>query len=136
MELQEEEAQNPFKISYYYEKDKYDREQLIQALGAGWYKINIIPSHGKFIDFIPKRASKGNAIKFLCRKWSIPLANVVAAGDSGNDIDMFRGPVKGIIVGNHSSELAEYKTTKNIYVAKQAASAGILEGLKHYKIIK
>ncbi|WP_428229490.1 HAD-IIB family hydrolase [Flavobacterium sp.] len=136
LRLQEEEAQNPYKISYYYDKEKYDRDQLIEVLGTGWYKVNIIPSHGEFIDFIPKRASKGNAIKFLCRKWAIPLSNVIAAGDSGNDIDMFRGSVKGIIVGNRSAELAEYETTKSIYVAKSAASEGILEGLKHYKIIK
>jgi len=136
MQLQEDAGQNPFKISYYYDKKLYDREQLIKALGTGWYKINIIPSHGKYIDFIPKRASKGNAIKFLCRKWSIPLRNVVAAGDSGNDIDMFRGPVKGIIVGNRSEELAQYVTNKTIFVAKESASSGILEGLKHYKIIK
>jgi len=136
IKLQEEEAQNPFKISYYYEKEHYDHEELIRVLGTGWYKVNIIPSHGEFLDFIPKRASKGNAIKFLCRKWSIPLGNVIAAGDSGNDVDMFRGPVKGIIVGNRSAELADYETTKSIYVATTAASEGILEGLKHYKIIK
>lgn len=134
--LQEEEAQNPYKISYYYDKEKYNHEQLIAVLGTGWYKVNIIPSHDKFLDFIPKRASKGNAIKFLCRKWAIPLSSVIAAGDSGNDIDMFRGSVKGIIVGNRSAELAGYETTKNIYVAKSSASSGILEGLKHYKIIK
>ncbi|UTN02669.1 HAD-IIB family hydrolase [Flavobacterium bizetiae] len=136
LRLQEEEAQNPYKISYYYDQEKYDHEQLISVLGTGWYKVNIIPSHGQFLDFIPKRASKGNAIKFLCRKWSIPLSNVIAAGDSGNDIDMFRGSIKGIIVGNRSVELANYETTKSIYVAKDAASSGILEGLKHYKIIK
>ncbi|MFH7001932.1 HAD-IIB family hydrolase [Flavobacterium bizetiae] len=136
LRLQEEEAQNPYKISYYYDQEKYDHEQLISVLGTGWYKVNIIPSHGEFLDFIPKRASKGNAIKFLCRKWSIPLSNVIAAGDSGNDIDMFRGSIKGIIVGNRSVELANYETTKSIYVAKDAASSGILEGLKHYKIIK
>jgi sucrose-phosphate synthase len=136
LRMQEEEAQNPYKISYYYEKENYDYDQLIAVLGVGWYKINIIPSHGEFIDFIPKRASKGNAIKFLCRKWSIPLSNVIAAGDSGNDIDMFRGSIKGIIVGNRSVELANYETTKSIYVAKDSASSGILEGLKHYKIIK
>ncbi|MBB4804616.1 sucrose-phosphate synthase [Flavobacterium nitrogenifigens] len=136
IKLQEEEAQNPYKISYYYEKEHYDHEELIRVLGNGWYKVNIIPSHGQFLDFIPKRASKGNAIKFLCRKWSIPLGNVIAAGDSGNDVDMFRGPVKGIIVGNRSAELADYETTKSIYVAKNSASEGILEGLKHYKVIK
>ena len=136
LKMQEEDAQNPYKISYYYEKEHYDHEELIKVLGSGWYKVNIIPSHGQFIDFIPKRASKGNAIKFLCRKWNISMANVIAAGDSGNDIDMFRGAVKGIIVGNRSEELADYKTSKNIYVAKKPASSGILEGLKHYKIIK
>jgi len=136
LRLQEEEAQNPYKISYYYDKEKYDYDKLIEVLGTGWYKVNIIPSHGQFLDFIPKRASKGNAIKFLCRKWAIPLSNVIAAGDSGNDIDMFRGSVKGIIVGNRSIELADYETTKSIYVAKDSASSGILEGLKHYKIIK
>ncbi len=136
IKLQEENAQNPYKISYYYEKEHYDHEELIRVLGTGWYKVNIIPSHGQFLDFIPKRASKGNAIKFLCRKWAIPLSNVIAAGDSGNDIDMFRGPVKGIIVGNRSAELAEYETSKSIYVAQTFASEGILEGLKHYKIIK
>ncbi|MNE29934.1 Mannosylfructose-phosphate phosphatase [compost metagenome] len=134
--LQEEEAMNPYKISYYYDKEKYDHEQLIEVLGAGWYKVNIIRSHGEFLDFIPKRASKGNAIKFLCRKWAIPLSCVVAAGDSGNDIDMFRGSIKGIIVGNRSAELADYETTKSVYVAKGSASSGILEGLRYYKIIK
>ncbi|WP_348800287.1 HAD-IIB family hydrolase [Flavobacterium adhaerens] len=134
--LQEDEAQNPYKISYYYENEHYDHNQLMQALGTGWYKINIIPSHGKYLDFIPKRASKGNAIKFLCHKWSIPMSKVIAAGDSGNDIDMFRGAIKGIIVGNRSVELADYKTTKSIYVAKKVASEGILEGLKHYNVIK
>ena len=49
---------------------------------------------------------------------------------------MFRGSIKGIIVGNRSVELAKYETTKSIYVAKDSASSGILEGLKHYKIIK
>ncbi|MDP5199864.1 HAD-IIB family hydrolase [Flavobacterium sp. DG2-3] len=136
IKLQEDEAQNPYKISYYYEEDHYNHEELIEVLGKEWYKVNIIPSHGQFLDFIPKRASKGNAIKFLCRKWAIPLGNVIAAGDSGNDVDMFRGPVKGIIVGNRSVELLAYETTKSIYVAKTAASEGILEGLKHYKIIK
>lgn len=37
---------------------------------------------------------------------------------------------------NRSIELNHYQTTKNIFVAKSPASAGILEGLKHYKVIK
>ncbi|MCP4521748.1 MAG: HAD-IIB family hydrolase [Cytophagales bacterium] len=133
---QEDFAQNPLKVSYYYDEDKYDHEQLLRVLGDIWYKVNIIPSHGKFLDFLPKRASKGNAIQYLCHKWSINMGSVVASGDSGNDIDMFRGAIKGVIVGNRSTELNDIKPSNKIYIAEGHASEGILEGLRHYKIIK
>ena len=64
MQLQEEEAQNPFKISYYYDKEKYDHEQLIKALGTGWYKVNIIPSHGDFSILFPKELQKEMLLNF------------------------------------------------------------------------
>lgn len=133
--LQPAKAQNPHKISYYYQPKDYNHQELVQVLGKDWYKINILASHEKYLDFMPKRASKGNALKFISRKWAIPLSKIIAAGDSGNDADLFRGPIRGIIVGNRSSELSHFQSSKSIYLAKAQAAAGILEGLRHYKII-
>ncbi len=136
LKLQEEEAQNEFKISFYYDPKDYNLDQIMTVLGNYWYKVNIIASHNEFIDFLPKRASKGNAIQFLCHKWSINLRDIIASGDSGNDLDMFRGPIKGIVVGNRSSELDNLEASKNLFLAKGTAAEGILEGLEYYNIIE
>ncbi len=132
MRLQEEEAQKEFKISYYYREKDYHEEELKTILSDYWHQINVIASHGSFIDILPKKASKGHALIYLCHKWNIPMDQVFAAGDSGNDLDMFRGDIKGIIVGNHSQELSELEPSQNLYIADKFAAAGISEGLQHY----
>jgi sucrose-phosphate synthase len=132
LELQEEKAQREFKVSYNYKDSQYNLEELKAALSKQWHQVNIITSHGKYLDVLPKRASKGQALIFICRKWSIPLDLVFAAGDSGNDMEMFRGMVKGIIVGNKSGELKEVVSNDNLYLSRQYAAAGITEGLTHY----
>lgn len=134
LKLQEAEAQKEFKISFYYDEKKYSHEQLITVLGPLWYRVSIIKSHGEFLDILPKRASKGNAIKFLSHKWSISLRDTFACGDSGNDVDMFRAPIRGIIVGNKSEELDDIEQSKTVFLAEKPASAGILEGLTHYGV--
>ncbi|MFT6716255.1 MAG: sucrose-phosphate synthase [Saprospiraceae bacterium] len=132
LRLQESNAQNPLKLSYYYDPEYYDEEEIKALLGNDWYHVNVVTSHLKFVDILPKRASKGNAILYLCHKWGISLNNVYACGDSGNDMDMFRDPINGIIVGNMSKELHHLKPRKKLYMADDYASAGICEGLKFY----
>jgi sucrose-phosphate synthase len=129
---QEDDAQNPWKISYYYDSAHYDEEEIKNLLGNDWYHVNVVASHGKFVDILPKRASKGNAILYLCHKWGIPLTKVYACGDSGNDTDMFRDPINGIIVGNMSDELRDLKPRKKLYLADGYAAEGIIEGLESY----
>lgn len=130
---QEDFAQNPWKISYYYDEENYDEEEIKNLLKNDWYHVNVVTSHRKYVDILPKRASKGNAILYLCHKWGIQLTKVYACGDSGNDTDMFRDPINGIIVGNMSSELRHLKPRKKLYLADGNAAEGIIEGLKHYK---
>lgn len=132
LRMQEENAQNPLKLSYYYDPEFYDEEEIKALLENDWYHVNVITSHNEFVDILPKRASKGNAILYLCHKWGISLNKVYACGDSGNDMDMFRDPINGIIVGNMSKELHHLKSRKKLYIADEYASAGICEGLKFY----
>jgi sucrose-phosphate synthase len=133
--LQEPEAQNPHKLSYYYEPENYKEWQMKTVLGKLWENLNIIVSHNAFIDILPKRASKGKAIRYLSKKWVIPMSNVYTAGDSGNDLDMLLGPARGIIVGNRSEELLHLNQTKNLFIAEGMAAEGVLEGLRHYGVI-
>jgi len=128
-------SQNLYKISFDYRKEDYNLEEIKVALGKLYYLVNVIFSQDKFLDIIPRRASKGNSIKFICRKWNIPINSIFAAGDSGNDIDMFMPAVKSIIVKNHTKELLPYIHLKNNYLSEGVAAVGVLEGLKHFKVM-
>lgn len=98
-------------------------------------KTNLIVSHGKFIDFLPFRASKGRAIRYLSYRWNIPHEKILVAGDSGNDQDMLTGELLGVIVGNHTQELADLKGRRRVYFAENKFAAGIIEGIQYYKFL-
>jgi sucrose-phosphate synthase len=139
--LQEDEyAQREFKISYNLEENMDADEALAsihEALARAKAAHSRVFSHGRYIDILPHRASKGRAIRYLTGKWNTPLERVVTAGDSGNDRDMLTGQTAGIAVGNHDEELSSLKqsTTHRVYFAEAHCAGGIIEGLSHYGVI-
>ena len=136
LKLQEEiNSQHKYKISFNYNPIDFNNEEIKKALGNLFHQVHLITSHEQFLDITPRRSSKGNAIKYICRKWNIPIRSTYAAGDSGNDKDMFMTPVKSIIVNNHSKELLPYIHLKNNYLSNGVAAEGVLEGLKYFKVI-
>ena len=95
-------------------------------------RVKLLLTENKYLDFLPFRAGKGNAVRYLSYKWKVPLENFIRAGNSGNDIDMLRGKTKGIVVANYSVELEELKKHKGIYFAHQSLAKGVLEGIQFY----
>jgi sucrose-phosphate synthase len=135
--LQEPSNQNSYKISFYINEEDLSEEDIIEALGKYAHQVNIIYSKGKFLDVLPKRASKGKAIRYLAHKWAISQKETIVCGDTGNDFDMFTtGANMGIIVNNYSKELESLKGKKNVYFSSKEAGGGILDGMNHYKWIK
>ena len=129
---QEPENQNPFKISYYIEEDGYDEQSLEAALAPFSRGINVMITRGAYLDILPRRGSKGRAVRYISQKWAIPLSQTLVCGDSGNDLDMIANTSKAIVVGNHSKELEHLRENRKVYFAARESSAGILEGLNHY----
>ena len=135
----DEKTQREFKVSYDLEED-YPVEDALpaihHALGGMRVAYSLIFSHGTYIDIIPHRASKGKAIRFISNKWNIPLEHIATAGDSGNDTDMLKGRTAGVVVANHSDELDVLKqSSARVYFAKKNYAAGVLEGLRHYRLV-
>ncbi len=131
-------SQRRHKISYYV-REGVSSEDLLGRIQSAFDErrcaANLVFSHDSLLDVLPYRASKGSAVKFLGWKWQIDLDNIITAGDSGNDRDMLVGPMKGIVVANHEESMLELKKSKKIYFAKEKFAGGIIDGLKHYKII-
>ncbi len=132
--LQEPEAQWRFKLSYYVEEnfDDDDMANLYKFLDDRKLRAKILLTDNKYLDFLPFRASKGNAVRYLSYKWKIPLEQFITAGNSGNDKDMLIGKTKGIVVANYSPELEELRDNKFIYFTKHPLSKGVLEGINFY----
>ena len=136
LKLQEEEAQERFKLSYYMKPGKDRLTMVHDALCSASCRYNIIYSQDRFLDILPFRASKGKAIRYLSYKWEIPQSGIMVCGDSGNDEEMLRGRLLGVVVGNYKPELEKLKGLKGIYFAGAEYAAGIIEGLGHYKFIE
>lgn len=127
-----ENAQRDYKISYFMDENPDHLAMVHKVLTENRIRYTLIFSRGMFLDILPYRASKGKAIRYLSYKWNIPLNHILVAGDSDNDEDMLRGEMLGIVVGNHHPDLDKLRGLKNIYFAKNAYAAGILEGFNHY----
>lgn len=133
LKMQAADAQSAHKISYYLDPEKAPTVREIQAhLRHLDLHAKLIYSHGKFLDLLPVRASKGLAIRYLSIKWGLPPERILVAGDSGNDEDMLSGNTLGLVVGNYSPELARLKGRERVYFANSHYAWGILEGIQHY----
>lgn len=141
LEMQtESHAQRMFKLSYRTNGGVLadDREEEIRrALDSVKSPYTLVLSHGDLVDVLPKQASKGQAIQYLADKWNWEYARIVTAGDSGNDRDMLSGIGQGVVVGNHSPELAGLSSGKTgqIYYANASFAGGIIEGLRHFGML-
>jgi sucrose-phosphate synthase len=134
IKMQEPQAQWPHKLSYYVEEsfDRDDLAEIYRLLDEQKLKSKILLTENRYLDFLPFRASKGGAVRYLSYKWNIQLDRFITAGNSGNDIDMLGGKMKGIAVSNYSPELEELKKNKSVYFAKSPLAKGVLEGVLHY----
>lgn len=140
LQSQPQSEQNPFKISYYLAEAVAEETitQLKVALIERGYDIKLIYSAGQDLDLLPRNGDKGLAVKFLRQRWGISPEKTIVCGDSGNDISLFQGQEKGLIVSNAKPELLQWYETKsdhNHHLAQSPCAAGILEGLKHFNLL-
>jgi sucrose-phosphate synthase len=135
IKYQEKQNQNKYKISYYTQNNPRNIQKIRELLIDNKIKCNLIFSHGQFLDILPYRASKGKAIRYLAYRWNIPFEKILVAGDSGNDIEMLKGDLLGVVVANYSPELEDLKGTRRIYFSDKKYAAGIKDGIKHYNFI-
>lgn len=134
--------QTPFKCSFYWEDAGEDKlNTLRHELAEAGLTVTVVYSSNRDLDILPHHANKGNALRWFADYLQIPLAEVLAAGDSGNDAAMFTLPgVRGIVVENAQPELMEATVhgtvTGSVYQANGVAAEGVLEGLVHFGVLE
>ena len=129
--------QSPLKLSYQIDLNIAPRlREIISKMRHQHIHANLIISHGKYLDVLPMRASKGHAVRYVADKWGLLPERILVAGDSGNDEDMLKGDTLGVVVANHEPELNHLKGQPRVYFAKNSHAKGILEGIEHYGFLQ
>lgn len=131
------EFQHEFKSSWFLEHASPAAiHELRRKFTAAGLDVKLVYSSGRDLDVLPRHATKGGALGWLCARLGLPLDTVLVAGDTGNDASMFRLPgVRGIIVENALPELFEATVDVPTYSPRQILADGVLEGLCHYGVI-
>jgi sucrose-phosphate synthase len=134
MELQAKVEQTAHKISYYYDaRTAPSVDEINTLIRQKELTANVIFSFGQYLDILPSRASKGQALRYVAQRLEIPLEHTLVAGGSGADEDMMRGNTLAVVVGNrHHEELSQLIDQERIYFAEQPYAQGILEAIDHY----
>lgn len=93
-------------------------------------------SYDTYIDVLPARLGKGQAVVFLQEELGFAREQVVVAGDSGNDRQMFETSFKGIVPANALDELKSLARQPWHYHSPYPAARGVLDGLRRFGFIQ
>ena len=134
LNIQPKSEQTSFKISYHYDPEAAPTvEEIVSLLRQKDITANVTLSFGQFLDIIPSRSSKGQALRYVSQRLDIPLEHILVVGGSGADEDMMRGNTLAVVVGNRQhEELSQLVDQERIYFAGQNYAFGILEAIEHY----
>lgn len=89
------------------------KKELVEFYQEEYNKIykddNIVINSGgeHLIEGINPDYDKGNAVRFLAKHYGVPLDQVIAVGDSTNDIGLVKGEWHGVAVGDAKQALKE-----------------------------
>lgn len=136
LKLQPKAKQSEFKISYNMKPDiAMTPREIKRYLRRIDLHANLIYSHQSYLDLLPLRASKGQALRYLSLKWGLPLERFLVVGDSGNDEDMLTGETLAAVVANHSDELSHLRDDPNILFTEGGHAWGVLEAIEYYNFL-
>lgn len=150
LELQEEEKQGRFKLSYYVDREDLHNvasqiQDWISDADAPYSLIcSVDPFTGSgLIDLLPKRASKAYAMEWWCSNCGYEKEQIVFAGDSGNDLAALTAGYRAIVVGNADRELAREVQQEHerqgwshrLYLATESATSAVLAGCRWFHLV-
>ena len=127
--------QGPYKVSFLL-KEPFEgllplvRKRLRQAkcsaaphLRCHWY-----------LDVLPLRASRSEAIRFLTLKWGLSLDQVLVVASEQGDGELIKGLNSAVVPVEHDPSLESLRSQQRVFFSS-VAREGVVEGLKHFRFL-
>ena len=130
-----EQGQPRFQAGFYWDARPESLEAFHDRLSM-LEQVYIQASYNTYIDVLPRMVGKGNAVRFLQKELGLSPDQVVVAGDSGNDRQMFETSFQGILPSNAHEELKLLARQPWHYHSPYPAARGVLDGLRHFGFLE
>ncbi|WP_242438496.1 HAD-IIB family hydrolase [Streptomyces sp. CB00455] len=99
--------------------------RAVRALGCSWSYAS-----DRYFDVLPLRAGKGPALELLAGRLAWPHPTILVAGDSLNDLSLFRLGTPGVAVANSEPALiAQVADSPLVHHSALEGAAAVLEAL-------
>ena len=112
--IEEERERHQYYLKYF--QEKYGEQ------------LEIAESESHYIQFMNQGVSKGQALSYLSDYFSIPRTEIMAVGDSSNDLSMLSWAGLGVAMGN-ASEQAKQESDK---IAPSRGEDGVTQVIKEF----
>lgn len=121
------------RVSYYYDPDKL-RPDLRSELEAEGF--DVILSANVYFDVMPRGVSKGPTLRRFVELEGIAPEQVLAAGDTLNDLTLLSAGFRSVAVGGSEPALLEaLPSAEHIFRAEAEGCGGIAEALHHFGFV-
>ncbi|RYD07145.1 hypothetical protein N752_00755 [Desulforamulus aquiferis] len=90
--------------------------------------LHITKSKPHFLELSHPQATKGHALDMLAKGWGLNREQVIAIGDSYNDLEMIEYAGLGVIMGNARQDVKD----KADYVTNSNEEDGVAEVIKKF----
>ncbi|MFG1479443.1 HAD-IIB family hydrolase [Xanthobacter sp. V4C-4] len=118
------------RVSYHYDPARHDPAATAPLRAAG---LDILVSAGRFLDVLPGGVNKGSTLLALLDHLALDRDRVLVAGDTLNDLAMFRTGLRGAVVGGaEPALLAETGALPRVRHCRAAGAAGIAEAISAF----
>ncbi|MCD6672530.1 MAG: HAD family hydrolase [Burkholderiaceae bacterium] len=124
----------PFRhrVSYDCDPALLSPDSIAKVEAAGF---DCLLSADRFFDVLPKGVSKGPTLIRLVEALGLDPATVLVAGDTMNDLSLFRAGFKGVAVGNSEPRLIDaVGGMKNVYRSPLPGTAGIADAIRNFRL--
>ncbi|MDD9271294.1 Cof-type HAD-IIB family hydrolase [Paenibacillus sp. GCM10023248] len=103
-------------LKFGYFSENAEKLERIRSAVSSWGTLEITNSHPSNIEINPLGISKASGLEAVCQLLGIQMSEVIAMGDSENDIAMIREAGLGVAMGNAQDEvkrIADITTVTN-----------------------
>ena len=115
-------AANPDLLSLVHQRLRRDGLQAQPQLRCHW-----------FLDVLPQRASRSEAIRFLALSWGLPLEQVMVVASQQGDAELLEGLPATVVPADHDPSLKRQQSQQRVFMSHRSSVDAVLDGLSHYR---